>query len=248
MIEEEEGRMIEEERIEIRSDQFPPGMVAVPCLDMMPSISAAAISFVGQHVPPGSVLHWDPAPGVYVGKRNRIVREFLGRAHLEWLLFLDSDMVPPPHSAIQLLFRDLDIVGGLYFTRHGGVPAAGHLRSDLTPDVLLENWDRIAEESDPLVGLQERSQTIAIQEVDFIGMGCTLIRRGVFEAMSDPWFVSLSESGRGEDIAFCLAARAAGFEVHVDLSFPVGHLGLAAFELQDSGNEELDCAVRGVYG
>jgi len=63
--------------------------------------------------------------------------------------------------------------------------------------------------------------------VDWVGAGALLVRRPVLEKMAPgPWFWP-DETGDGEDITFCLKARAAGFRVYCDGRAQVGHLQTA---------------------
>jgi GT2 family glycosyltransferase len=67
------------------------------------------------------------------------------------------------------------------------------------------------------------------------GFGFVWTHRRVFEKiakMSDfdsdrgGWFPDLRDvSGKGEDLAFCSKAQRAGFQIHVDTSIQVGHVG-----------------------
>ena len=69
--------------------------------------------------------------------------------------------------------------------------------------------------------------------VDYTGFGWLLIKNGVFEhdEMKYPWFapkMQVFESGDvqdmcGEDVSFCLDAKAAGFEIWCDPRIRVGH-------------------------
>jgi hypothetical protein len=60
--------------------------------------------------------------------------------------------------------------------------------------------------------------------VDAFGFGGCLISRKVFEQTPEPWFTI--DYRAGEDIAFCKRVRDAGFKLHVDGRYSVGHIGL----------------------
>ena len=65
---------------------------------------------------------------------------------------------------------------------------------------------------------------------DYIGFGWVLIKQGVFEKLSYPWFAprkikineTISEMS-SEDVGFCLDARVAGFDLWVNPKVRVGH-------------------------
>jgi hypothetical protein len=75
--------------------------------------------------------------------------------------------------------------------------------------------------------------TTGLQTVDFCGAGFLRIRRDVFCTLEYPWFrhqtVELELEGveyceiMGEDIGFCMAARAAGYDIWCDFDRPVTH-------------------------
>jgi hypothetical protein len=66
-------------------------------------------------------------------------------------------------------------------------------------------------------------------EVAYAGMGWMMIRKGVVEKLTYPWFWSdLQRIGpladmSSEDVAFCRALKEAGHAVHVDTKLRVGH-------------------------
>lgn len=120
----------------------------------------------------GNVL-WRTVPGTLVEKaRNDAVREML-KANAQWLLFIDADMVFPPDALLRLLHvaytpgSPVDVVGG-YCTLKG----EWSLPTIDTGTGTWESWF-------PGSGVVEVIRT---------GAAFLLIKRHVFERMSDPWF------------------------------------------------------------
>ena len=67
-------------------------------------------------------------------------------------------------------------------------------------------------------------------KADYIGFGWVLIKKGVFEKLEYPWFAPRMryienniQDLCSEDVAFCLDAKNAGFEIWVDPKCRVGH-------------------------
>lgn len=116
--------------------------------------------------------------------RNMIVEQAL-KAKAKYIFFQDDDTCPPPHALRQLIMRmentpQAGVVGGIYFTKSN--PAA--------PLVFRGNgagsyWDwKVGE----------------YFEVSGIGMGCTLIRTEIFEALPKPWFKTVDTDSYDEGI------------------------------------------------
>lgn len=128
------------------------------------------------------------------------------------LLFIDSDMRFPPDTAIRLRARDRAIVGANCRQR------------------TQQEWT--ARRDGRFVSSTGRS---GLDTVDTLGMGVTLIATEVFNRLEAPWFDQPYDSGTGkhigEDVSFCLKARAAGFTIHIDhdLSQQIRHAGLVEF-------------------
>jgi len=64
----------------------------------------------------------------------------------------------------------------------------------------------------------------------YVGMGFMLVKKGVFETVKWPWFLSTTipfvnrtEIMVTEDIYFCNKAREAGYKVWIDPTVKVGH-------------------------
>ena len=139
--------------------------------------------------------------------RNGIVRHFLAGT-CDWLFMVDDDMRFPPDVLPALLAHadpvERPIVGGLCFKVHRGgelEPVMGRL--EFEPHTYLRvvrDWQRGA-----------------LVQADVTGAACLLVHRSVFESLDEPWFAAgvLAGEELGEDTAFCLSARKAGFPVYV---------------------------------
>jgi hypothetical protein len=138
--------------------------------------------------------------------RNAIVAAALaeGATHI---LFIADDVLVPPTALAQLLAHKLPIVAGLYYAK------TPHRQPMVIADVYA---GRVADFTPgDLVPCAAH------------GMGCTLIARDVFEALPSPWFKTTMSQGMNQDGAptvlhqtedayFLSAARALGFQPHVD--------------------------------
>lgn len=168
--------------------------------------------------------------------RNTMVWSFLtwhldaeGREPAQWLVMLDADMVFDDRAVETILAAadpvEAPIVGGLCFGggRGGGIFPTIYVCKD---EQL--NLDRLNEYPPD-----------ALCEIDATGAAFLAIHRTVFERMyaafgrdADgnetpyPWFAYGQNAGKpvGEDIAFCLRARALEIPVNVHTGVRIGHL------------------------
>jgi hypothetical protein len=132
---------------------------------------------------------------------------------VDYLLFLDSDMVFPADVIIRLLDSGMDVIGCNYPTRN--TPFKPTCRNKL---------EQLVNSSDD-----------SITEVGFIATGCLLINMKVFKKMKAPYF-NVEWRGKdflGEDYLFCEAARKLGYSVFCDnkLSKEIKHIGCAGYKL-----------------
>lgn len=96
------------------------------------------------------------------------------------------------------------------------------------------------------------------EEILFCGLGCSLVKRGVLEAIGDPWF-DISYSWRikepfelekidnpskygGHDINFCMKAREKGFTIHQLEGYEAKHLRCE--NLQKSGYNDGEFIIK----
>jgi hypothetical protein len=184
-------------------------IIGVPATEMMKAKTAHAI---------GCLTIGDPTIIDFLmmqscdisASRTWLVRKAIekGATHL---LFLDSDMLFPPDTLKRLLARDKDIIGVEYNKRTFPLQTV----TAYIPDV-------------------EKSETEPYK-VGVAGTGVMLIKLALF---ADPkldknWFSfgrnALGENVIGEDGWFCNTARQAGYDVYVDPTIKVYHLGEYGF-------------------
>ena len=172
--------------------------------------------------------------------RNRMAAKFL-ETDAKYLLMIDDDIVPcigrpnwmkywvPPsrnkpeialqrHVLHRLIGTGKSLVGGAYFGRQ-------------------ENGLLMC--SDTNLAPRVQNSEDAVVAVDWVATGCLLIHRKVFSAIREKFGDSLKvktpdydydyfrefDAERGEDVSFCLRAKEAGEQAHIDLGLPVYHVG-----------------------
>lgn len=137
-----------------------------------------------------------------VSNRTWLVNEAIknGGTHI---LFVDSDMIFPDDTIKRLLAHKKEIVGVKYKKREFPIKW------------LYETLDG---ESDK-----------EIFKVKHVGTGLMLIDLSVFPKLKGSWFNfgrdSQGQLALGEDVWFCNTARDAGFDVWVDPTLQIGHVG-----------------------
>ena len=137
-----------------------------------------------------------------VSARSWIIQKAIddGKTHV---LFVDSDMNFPPDSLERLLEAKKDIIGTEYYMRKFPKEATFA----------------------PLDAKKDGE----LYKARFCGTGLMLIDLKIFEKMPKPWFNNgRDDKGQvviGEDAWLCLTAQDNGFEVWIDPTIPVGHLG-----------------------
>lgn len=119
------------------------------------------------------------------------------------ILFVDSDMLFPYDTIPRLLAHKKEIVGVKYKKREFPIKW------------LYESIDGESETE--------------IFKVKHTGTGLLLIDLSIFKNLKGPWFNFGRDSqgalALGEDVWFCNTARDAGYDVWVDPTLQIGHIG-----------------------
>jgi len=176
--------------------------------------------------------------------RNRLAHKFL-ETDAKWMLMIDDDIIPSigrpswmrywvqaarnlqdnqlqRHGIHRLVGANKTLVGGAYFGRQ-------------------ENGALMC--SDPTLYSRAKQYEDAVVPVDWIGTGFILIHRKVFQDIREKFGDSLKidvpdyeydyfrpfDSARGEDVSFCIRAKEAGHQPHIDLGIPIFHVGAKTY-------------------
>jgi len=135
-------------------------------------------------------------------------------ASYDYIMWIDSDMVFKPEQFMTLLARmnenkKYQILAGIYKLEHG-------------------SWSFRYLPGDEKKKLMEKDKPFKVM---FAGFGFMLMRRGVFEKLSYPWFFPSIEKGEGgalelmgDDYSFCQRVKKeANIDTWIDPQVRVGH-------------------------
>lgn len=203
----------------------PPGSVILPCQEQA-RYHLFTLDLRQLQLPQGS--------GLVFGMGTSIVQNLNNAIDLipdssEWIWLIGDDHRFPPDTVMNLLDHDLDIVACLCVRRQ--------------PPFQLVHY------SDTLPGYTDEKplyKVIPIDEIPtdgepfpVVATGTTgmLIRRHVLETLGKPLFASTTGTAQNEELEFCRKAREAGFEVHVDPSNVLGHIGTMTYTPRLKGGE-----------
>jgi hypothetical protein len=163
-----------------------------------------------------------PVAGMpYDHARNSVCETAL-KEGFQWVLMLDSDVIPPNDAVLRLLRHNLPVVSGLYCRR--SPPCA--------IPVMIKDGQWVT-----------KFPANALIEVDYVGAGCLLINRSVLEKLPPPaghpgkrWFHWKVDARGHEDTAGCLSEDFVfnrrcklelGIPTMVDTSIVCRHVGSA---------------------
>ena len=191
-------------------------LIGVPCMDMIHTrfvCSLMGLERIGQ-------THVDFKSGSLVyDSRNQITIVAL-KENADRILMIDSDMTFEP-DLLKRLSADMDegreLVAGLCFRRR--VPMEPVIYQNL-------NEPEIGPDGIPRGTLQVYHDYPRddIFQVDGCGFGCVMMRTKVLKAVVDKYHELFAPMpGYGEDLSFCIRARACGFDIHADPKLQVGH-------------------------
>jgi choline kinase len=133
--------------------------------------------------------------------------------HVDYLMFVDSDMEFGPDDIEKLLLQKKEIIGGLYYSRgEPSVPFAF----------------KVSKEDGRLKIIKKEELPKETFECDAVATGFMLIDMKVFNKMKPPFFfygdpVLMPELG--DDMYFCLKAKHYGVKVFCDPTIDLGHIG-----------------------
>lgn len=161
--------------------------------------------------------------------RNNLTETFL-QTPTEWLFWMDSDMTFPKDALVKLFnvaeAKNAKLVTGIYYQRKG-----------LNYPVLWSRGDELEGGGKTTEGSARAKDnkyvgTFAFPHKDkkepfkahAAGFGCVLVHRSIFEVMPRPWFKFI-KGECSEDFYFFVNAREMGYDLWVDPTIDLGHVG-----------------------
>jgi hypothetical protein len=158
--------------------------------------------------------------------RERCV-EYALEMGADYLLFIDSDMTFLPDSLAKLLALNVDISSATYNMRKLPKCSVVKLLDEYAMAGDYDVPDTVTERPIPLEKIPRPFRCGGT------GGGFLLIKMDVFKKVTRPWFFFTpqldGEDAIGEDIYFCNKARITGYEIWIDPSVKVGHIGSIVF-------------------
>lgn len=162
--------------------------------------------------------------------RNALAEGFL-KEDCEWIFWMDSDMTFPEDTLVKLFKiaeeKSAKMVTGIYYQRKG-----------MNYPVLWSRGENLEESgtktglNNPLAATNKYVGTFIFPHKDkkepftahAAGFGCVLIHRSVFEVMPRPWFKFI-KGECSEDFYFFVNAHEHGFDLWVEPTIDLGHIG-----------------------
>ena len=139
----------------------------------------------------------------------------------DYLLWVDDDTMVPETVVEQLLAPQAQIVSGLYFMRKQPYLPVAYRKTD-DPNAPDRFWNLTSYPKNKVI------------EVDAVGMGCCLVAREVYDAVSKPWFAwqtidakpdEYDHRALGEDMYFCRRAQQNGYKIMLNTGCVCQHIG-----------------------
>jgi len=146
---------------------------------------------------------------------------FAGKIDYDWMLWIDSDMVFKPEDVERILSHNVDMVSGICPIDQERAAIARFY---------LEDGKRIGLSYFSIKGIPNANrEENGLISIDFTGFAFTAVRRGVFEAITHPWFrfqhldCGDRQIQTSEDFGMCERIREAGFSIWADPEVKIGH-------------------------
>jgi hypothetical protein len=202
----------------------------MPCFDMVHRFHSMTLASIASSCAKDNIdtaiVYAAASMGAVKGRNMcmEAVAELEEQGHtVDWLFWLDTDMIVPERTIQVLTGYNKDIVGATYVRRSAPYDLMGHI---------------------PL-GKDGKPQDVhGLVEADRLPTGVLLTRRNVYEGMKKPiWRLGINEEKGteiGEDYYFCEQMKAKGRSLWLDveLSLQVGHIGEAVYWTREHPNAQ----------
>lgn len=172
---------------------------------------------------PNVIIDFDYQQGVRTDRnRNQILNRALERGGVDYILWLDSDMIFPADIIEKFLQANKEVIGCLYFKRSAPHQPIGYVKSDdpdrpyrpIRPDQIKEKgW----------------------YKVDGLGYGGMLVKMSVYEKLGDKKWTNYGDefhnpNSKGldsvsHDLRFCIDCQSVGIDIYLHSEVRPAHIG-----------------------
>lgn len=174
------------------------------------------MALLGLKIPEGYIVSYHLIGSCLVYDAREKIVQYAKEANAEYLLFLDSDMVPPSDMLLKMVTHlkneDIDAITGMAFKRTAPFQPCFYFELKYDPRKMEPTL------SSPV----EWPKDGGIMQIQGAGMACFMMKMNVFEKVKAPYFFPLPNLG--EDLTFCLKMKAAKLNLYVDLTIDCGHI------------------------
>ena len=152
-------------------------------------------------------------------------RKLFQKHNFDYFLSVDADVSFSVSSVLMLIDRDVDVVAAAYNQRSS-------ITGELCPRLTCGKWNRFPGDIRASDFLD--TKTTGLVEVDTVGLGCTLIKKRVFELLEYPYFrenIVVHDDEAlllADDLSFSLNCQRRGIRLYCDADVRAAH---------DAGNE-----------
>ncbi|MBV6340353.1 hypothetical protein [Candidatus Magnetobacterium casense] len=136
-----------------------------------------------------------------VGRSREMIREYATKMNYVWILWLDTDTIPPIDALDELIKTGKPFISGVYFYKHTKQVVATwcvNKAADLCTNIPIERIQEAAMKDPP-----------AIFQIKACGFGCVLMHHSVFKNIKFEWVLE----GQSEDIRYCQRCNEAGIKI-----------------------------------
>ena len=144
------------------------------------------------------------------------VKNYFVKGDYDYLLMVESDLLPPPNTISRLMSYKLPIVGALYYLSDG-------VRR--VPCIFFTDYKKEhASMGTRLIRQQEVSKFVGsgLRKVHGMGFGCALIRRDIIKDYN--FWTDERFDNKHSDVYFYMQLQNRGVPVFVDTDFVVTHI------------------------
>lgn len=188
-------------------------LISVPC-SPYGDIAGGLADFLVRTISggwPGMILKYDRPETKWPMVRNLQFKRFLEISNCDWVLLIDSDIIPPA-NILDMVKNGLDFCSAICFSWQFEEPFAVCMSLDSKG---RDGYNQDVPNGKP--GLYERDAT---------GLACTVISRRLAKEFQGTFRDNFDKEGmlkRDADFDFCERIKASGFKVYVDTRFVCDH-------------------------